>query len=419
MLQNQSISHPRVVKCSGGRSSGMMLLKLLEKGALQQQRGDVVVFNNTSAEHPATYDFVRRLKSRTEEQGVPFFLLEYQTFEDAMRGEWVRRPAWRLVNDEPYSGTNPDGYRCKGEVFEELLSHMAQVPNMQTRVCTQHMKIFVTNAFLRDWLAAKLATARLGHAGGRSRMTDAGIIAHHKRNNGHVPDEILLAKKAYVRAFPHARPAQRFSHFTSASTDFENPAIKVLGGKALLYGQGANTYISYLGIRADEAHRAEKIRFRAEQARSSTEKSLFGQPPGEQVSAPLVDWQVGRNEVSAFWQAQDFDLALPPSGLHSNCVYCMMKGKDKLVELARENPQGEDGPAAIDWWMAMEQKYSRDLRAERRSLENREVNYIGFFGASSQRDFAVLKQLAQTGQKQAAGAEYLFDESAEACHCTD
>ena len=50
---------PHVVMFSGGRSSGYMLALALHNGLLRAERGDVVIFNNTSAEHPATYDFVR------------------------------------------------------------------------------------------------------------------------------------------------------------------------------------------------------------------------------------------------------------------------------------------------------------------------------------------------------------------------
>ena len=60
--ENDHRSAPQVVKFSGGRSSGLMLLILLENGVLKAERGDVVLFTNTSAEHPATYDFVRKLK---------------------------------------------------------------------------------------------------------------------------------------------------------------------------------------------------------------------------------------------------------------------------------------------------------------------------------------------------------------------
>ena len=64
---------PHVVKFSGGRSSGMLLLTLLANGILKSERGDVVVFNNTSSEHPRTYEFVRECKTATEQHGIPFF----------------------------------------------------------------------------------------------------------------------------------------------------------------------------------------------------------------------------------------------------------------------------------------------------------------------------------------------------------
>ena len=113
---------PHVVKFSGGRSSGMLLLTLLANGILKPERGDVVVFNNTSSEHPNTYEFVRECKAATEERGIPFFMVEFQTFEDARKGEWTRLPSYRLVNDEQWSDDNLDGFHWKGEVFEEVMS---------------------------------------------------------------------------------------------------------------------------------------------------------------------------------------------------------------------------------------------------------------------------------------------------------
>ena len=420
-LNNLSTTTPRIVKFSGGRSSAMMLLMLLEDQALDQARGDVVIFNNTSAEHPATYDFTRRIKRRVEAgYGIPFFWIEYFTYEDAFRGEWVRNPAFRLVNDQPYSKDNLQGYHFHGEVFEELMSAMASVPNMQTRICTQHMKIFTTNAFLSDWLAMKPRTSRLGHYGETSRMTDEGVIAHHKKNNGAVPDEVLLQKKQFVRQCMHYRPAQTFQDFTQADTMFSNPEIKLLGSKAMLYGQDAVTYISCLGIRADEAHRVDKIRLRIEKSPVNNGTSLFNQPPGEKVHAPLVDNGISVDDVSAFWKQQDFDLALPHSGLFSNCLYCMMKGREKLVTIAREEiNQAEQTPVSIDWWVEMERKYSRDLIAEKRKRDNREVKHIGFFGASSQQAFAMIRKEARTGAAQKSDAEYLVDESYDICNCTD
>ena len=93
--------HPHVVRFSGGRSSGMMLILLLDQGWLDPKRGDVVVFNNTSAEHPATYEFVRACSRYAEvEYGVPFFWVEFATYEDAYNGDWTRRGGYRLVNEK-------------------------------------------------------------------------------------------------------------------------------------------------------------------------------------------------------------------------------------------------------------------------------------------------------------------------------
>ena len=111
---------PHVVKFSGGRSSGMLLLTLLANEILKPERGDVVLSNNTSSEHPQTYNFARECKAVTEQYGIPFYLLEFQTYEDARKGEWTRLPSYRLVNDKPWSEENPDGFHWRGEVFEEV-----------------------------------------------------------------------------------------------------------------------------------------------------------------------------------------------------------------------------------------------------------------------------------------------------------
>ena len=68
----------------------MLLFTLLENGLLSAERGDVVVFNNTSCEHPETYRFAATCKEIVEQRyGIPFFWVEFQTYEDARRGEWA------------------------------------------------------------------------------------------------------------------------------------------------------------------------------------------------------------------------------------------------------------------------------------------------------------------------------------------
>ena len=92
---------PHVVKFSGGRSSGMLLFTLLENKILNADRGDVILFNNTSAEHPDTYRFAQDCNKASNRYGIPSFWVEFQTYEDARNGEWTRLPSYRLVNDQP------------------------------------------------------------------------------------------------------------------------------------------------------------------------------------------------------------------------------------------------------------------------------------------------------------------------------
>ena len=115
----------------------MLLFVLLDNDLLDRDRGDVIVFNNTSAEHPATYRFVRDCMVAARPYGIPFYQIEFQTYEDARRGEWTRLPTYRLVNAMPKSDANPDGFHWHGEVFEELISWTGYVPNQFNRICTR------------------------------------------------------------------------------------------------------------------------------------------------------------------------------------------------------------------------------------------------------------------------------------------
>ena len=178
-------SLPHVVKFSGGRSSGMLLFALLENGLLDPNRGDVIVFNNTSAEHPDTYRFVRDCMHTARRYGVPFFQIEFQTYEDARQGEWTRLPSYRLVNEQPKSAANGEGFHWRGEVYEELLSWTGYVPNQFNRICTRHLKLDVTRNFLKDWLASKPTIPRLGHYGNASRLDpEAGCRSETDPSSG-------------------------------------------------------------------------------------------------------------------------------------------------------------------------------------------------------------------------------------------
>ena len=412
---------PHVVKFSGGRSSGMLLVTLLENGFLKQERGDVVVFNNTSCEHPETYEFVAKCKTLVEQAGIPFFIVEFQTYEDARQGVWRRIGSYRLANSRPHSEDNPGGFRWRGEVFEETLSNKSYLPNQFSRVCTQSLKLEVTREFLRDWFANKSSIPRLGHGLPESQVSLEQLHRQHVRHGGGVPRDILLAKKEFVLNQSTSRPKQVFGDFSPAAQSFRNPLLeeKVFGNKAW-FGESGAECAAFIGLRGDEQLRVTRV-----ETRSSNPHANLGYE-GEHVYMPLATMHVARNDVSEFWAKQDWDLNLPPDGFLSNCVYCFLKGANNLArvhgEMERQKASPPDGygptagtPSDINWWKEMEKRYGRDLEGEQRERTNPEAHsFIGFFGASSGFSYELLETKANDAQ-----AMEQFAGTVLPCDCTE
>ncbi len=359
----------------------MLLFSLLENGLLKQDRGDVILFNNTSAEHPSTYRFVADCMKAARKYGIPFYQVEFQTYEDSRRGEWTRLPTYRMVNDKPKSVANPDGFHWRGEVFEELLSWAGYVPNQFNRICTRHLKLEATRNFLKDYLTSKRTTPRLGHYGNGSRMDEDSAYRRHLENQGGVPRNIFLKKREFVWDRPHYRPEQRFDTFYDGWVPFENLTIKgkTLGDKAR-FGKGGVEYVAFIGLRYDEQHRIQRV--------SDRNESTAGYE-GEHVYMPLADMVVSQSDVNDFWKRQNWNLSLPNATSLSNCVFCFLKGApilqsirssmERQSEIFEEFGPLADTPSDLSWWNRVESVYGRDLEAEGRNIRG-STKRIGFFG---------------------------------------
>lgn len=406
---------PHIVKFSGGKTSGMLLFTLLEGKLLNAERGDVVVFNNTSAEHPKTYEFVRHCKEIVErEYKIPFFWVEFQTFEDARNGEYTRLPAFRLVNDKPFSPENPDGYKSRGEVFEEMISSRGFVPTFFRRICTKTLKLDTTRDFLREWLADKESTERLGHFGNESRIEDDRAYAYHLKCGGATPKDIFLEKKKFLKGRPLFRPAQRWADFSSAVAPLKNETLKgkTLGRNAD-FGEGGVEYVAFIGLRYDEKQRIHKVRQRNEGGAAGAGYE------GEYVYMPLDGMNIATQDVEDFWDAQDWRLELDASANLSNCTFCFLKGSQALRNAYNAlEAEGDDShkqtPCDIHWWIELEKKYGRDLVAEKRVVKRAVKNdFIGFFGADSAFTYERLLEDA------ANNAPDDFADELLPCDCTD
>ena len=395
---------PHVVKFSGGRSSAMMTLQLADSGVLQPERGDVVLFANTSAEHPSTYEFARACKERIEnEYGLPFLWYEFCTVEDASRGAYVRQTSYRLVRSEPIE-TDPLGYRSSGEVFEELLSWQGQLPTPHSRSCTAKLKLYPAHALLADWLGTGDGPRHGGHFSSRSFVGPDDAFTQHRRNRGTQDEGAYLSRVAYMTSRPHNRPEQRWSDFTAAPLIGPTPEWP---GSADLWGVAAAQFVTLLGLRGDESRRIGRIESRSLLAENASGRhcSIRTQPPGERPYFPLAEWGESAESVRAFWAAQAFDLDIPEGA--GNCTFCFMKGTRDLARLAiDDDPARVAGtPSDIDWWSSMEQRYRREAPA--RSGDGTSI--FGFFGVHGP-SFAEVAR-GEVGRRYAVGEP--------ACDCTD
>ena len=348
----------------------MLLFSLLESGALDAARGDVIVFNNTSAEHPETYRFVDRCQREAAQHGVPFFLVEFQTYEDCRRGEWTRLPTYRLATAAPHREGRADvGLDWRGEVYEELLSWAAYVPNQFRRSCTKHLKLEPTRQFLADWLRGKWETPRLGHHGTASRIDPGVRYRIHREHGGTMPEEVFRRKHAYCWSRRHAREAQRYNAFwPGARNGRRQPARR-------------HEHVTLIGLRSDEHGRVRLVQARSGHATAAD---------GEHVYMPLYDTKATTVDVERFWRDLDRDLALPAAAGLSNCVYCFLKGGANLERVHTAMVNGEawiDGfgpvartPSDVRWWRRIGALYERDLDTESRG-RRAGVSRIGFFGA--------------------------------------
>lgn len=423
---------PHIVKFSGGRSSGMLLLLLLKNDFLDPKRGDVIIFNNTSAEHPATYEFVRELTLLAEQRyKIPFLWTEFQTYEDVSQGRWTRVPSYRLVRPQPFSDNCPDGYHWRGEVFEEMLSWKAFVPNIHQRVCTESMKLLITKEFLRDWLAGVSETRRLGHYGDGSRITDNDVLAMHRINGGNTPDDILLKKKAFVRSRPTARRAQCFADYSDATGQIDNPQLYdlVRGGRVSVSGDNPAEYVSFVGLRNDEPVRIARMRARNRGLDDDAGVHERATPEGEYVYAPLDDFNIRKEDIKKFWRRRKPRLLLPDDANLSNCVFCFLKSSARIRDLVARQHEIDNSlpehlrsvpntPSDISWWIRMEDRYGRDLIAEKRAIRADETRpVIGFFGSGGS-SYNLIQQSASEIKRQAR-ANTLTSEQSLDCECTD
>ncbi len=377
---------PHVVRFSGGRSSALMLLKLATDGLLKPERGDLVLFANTTAEHPGTYEFARSVCDEVEDRfGLPCLWYEGCAVEVATRFGYTRLRTFKLVkrvpavaDDEPHL----PGYRSRGEAFEEMVS-WTRLPSRWRRMCTTELKVRPGHDLFAEWMYGGPGPARQGHYRNKS-LAPAEIVAaryHGSLDRGEREERVRMACSE-----PWARPQQNWQDFTTVDLQRSTSGPQ---GSADIWGRfgPAQKFVSLLGLRSDEPERVETAMWRsllAEGAEGAHCRDRI-QPPGEMVYCPLNDCGITEADVRSFWTDRAYDLNIPAGA--GNCVYCFLKGPAALARLASANNHSvaaSDTPVDIRWWSGLEKKYGRpSTKSEGRIGMFHDTNYANIMNRAS------------------------------------
>jgi hypothetical protein len=382
-----------------------------DEGLLHPERGDAVLFANTSAEHPGTYEFAAECKRQLEaEYGLPVLWFEFCTVEDAWRGEYRRKASYRLVSPVPVE-EDPNGYRSSGELFEELVSLQGMLPNPHSRTCTAKLKLYPSHELLSEWLGGMEGPAHAGHhwpCNGHGGLVDPERVAElYTQNGGTASGSSVLARARYLADRPAARPRQRWKDFTAAPILH---ASDLPTRPAPMRGPIARQHVRLLGLRADEPSRVSRVLSRSLFAEGATTAActVKTQPPGERPYFPLFDAGLTSDDIVKYWQYRDdFDLHIPPGA--GNCVFCFMKGTRQLAELAcGTDERRRDGtPTDVRWWANFEERYSRT--APKRNGDGK--SRFGFFGVNALTFAEIAVGIRTKGSR--------YEHGTPACDCTD
>jgi 3'-phosphoadenosine 5'-phosphosulfate sulfotransferase (PAPS reductase)/FAD synthetase len=264
---------------------------------------------------------------------------------------------WRIL--DAYDGKLPDHIKvCFANTGKELPATLDFV-----RDCSQHWGVNIA------WL--ERYSIRLDEQQGRKmyEYTTKRVTYETAARNGE-PFSQLISVRRYA-----PNPVARF-----CTTELKIRAIR-----EYLESVGFEPpFTAYIGIRADEARRANKMIGKVES--------------WQEPYLPLFLDGITKHDVMRFWQSQPFDLNLPNNNGTTdwgNCDLCFLKGASKKLAIIRERPD------LADWWIQQEASLSK------------EVGKAAFF-RSDQPSYADMKIIA-TDQ---GGFDLGFDESIP-CFCGD
>ena len=126
---------------SGGRTSGMLLYRVLDAYGGRLPGNVRAVFANTGKEHAKTLAFLREMERRWH---VPITWVEYVYRAEARGGIGDPKNTFRIVDHDTASR--------RGEPFAALIRSRRMLPNAHRRLCTAELKVETAARFARTRL---------------------------------------------------------------------------------------------------------------------------------------------------------------------------------------------------------------------------------------------------------------------------
>jgi 3'-phosphoadenosine 5'-phosphosulfate sulfotransferase (PAPS reductase)/FAD synthetase len=143
------IEGPFVISFSGGRTSGLMLYKILEAHGGKMPEQSRVVFCNTGKEREETLRFVERCSL---EWGVEITWLEYRwhKFSTPKVHEYKNGNTRDVRGEHRFEIVNYATASRNGEPLEQAIIARQYLPNVIARFCTVECKIRTTQRYLKS-----------------------------------------------------------------------------------------------------------------------------------------------------------------------------------------------------------------------------------------------------------------------------
>lgn len=270
-----------IVSFSGGRTSAFMVHQIEQMRATGQIKGQVeYIFLDTGAEHPGTYEFIRKVAGHFN---IQITLLRPVISPDIGTGVTFKVIGW-------------DDLKPDLQPWREMMVKYGSPSNPGFAFCTSRMKTAVSN---------KYCDAKYGRDGSYKWI-------------GYRIDE---SKRAWgAKVYPEL--AKRgYDSFTAA--ELMSVCLREIDHAAFLAPLfdsqielfGSSPEVSILPLLIKKVDAVKKIGFRFLFEISEFEKS----------------------DILNFWKQQPFDLEIDEwSG---NCVFCIKKSENKVALAIKDNPE--------------------------------------------------------------------------------